>query len=34
MSDTQRLMWLRIALVLLGIICLLLYPLMQLWPSG
>ena len=34
MSDVQRLKLLRIALVALGIICLLLYPLMQLWPSG
>lgn len=34
MSDVQRLKLLRIALVLLGIVCLLLYPLMQLWPSG
>ena len=34
MSDVQRLKLLRIALVALGIICLLIYPLMQLWPSG
>lgn len=34
MSDLQRLKFLRIALVLLGIICLLIYPLMRLWPSG
>jgi hypothetical protein len=34
MSNMQRLKFLRIALVLLGIICLLIYPLMQLWPSG
>jgi hypothetical protein len=34
MSDTQRLKLLRIALVLLGAIFLLVYPLMQLWPSG
>ncbi|WP_109124265.1 DUF6632 domain-containing protein [Dyella sp. C11] len=34
MNDTQRLQLLRIALVALGVICLLIYPLMQLWPSG
>jgi hypothetical protein len=34
MSDVQRLKLLRIALVALGIVCLLIYPLMQLWPSG
>lgn len=34
MSDVQRLKLLRIALVALGIIFLLVYPLMQLWPSG
>lgn len=34
MSDMQRIKLLRIALVVLGIICLLIYPLMQLWPSG
>lgn len=34
MSDVQRLKLLRIALVLLGIVCLLLYPLMEWWPSG
>jgi len=34
MNDVQRLKLLRIALVALGIICLLIYPLMQLWPSG
>lgn len=34
MNDMQRLKLLRIALVVLGIICLLIYPLMQLWPSG
>jgi FtsH-binding integral membrane protein len=34
MSDLQRLKLLRIALIALGIICLLIYPLMQLWPSG
>jgi hypothetical protein len=34
MSDMQRLKFLRIALVLLGIIFLLVYPLMRLWPSG
>lgn len=34
MNDLQRLKLLRIALVLLGIVCLLIYPLMQLWPSG
>lgn len=30
----QRIKLLRIALVVLGIMCLLLYPLMQVWPSG
>lgn len=34
MNDMQRLKLLRIALVVLGIICLLIYPLMQVWPSG
>ena len=34
MSGVQRLKLLCIALVALGIICLLIYPLMQLWPSG
>ena len=34
MSDVQRFKLLRIALVALGIVCLLIYPLMQLWPSG
>ena len=34
MNDTQRIKLLRIVLVVLGIVCLLLYPLMQLWPSG
>jgi hypothetical protein len=34
MSDMQRIKLLRIALVVLGIMCLLLYPLMQVWPSG
>jgi hypothetical protein len=34
MSDMQRLKLLRMALVLVGVICLLIYPLMLLWPSG
>lgn len=34
MSDPSRLKWLRIALVVLGVLCLALYPLMQVWPSG
>ncbi|MGO4503332.1 MULTISPECIES: DUF6632 domain-containing protein [unclassified Dyella] len=34
MSDLQRLKLLRIVLVLLGVVFLLIYPLMQLWPSG
>jgi len=34
MSDVQRLKYLRIALVVLGIVCLGLYPLMLVWPSG
>jgi len=34
MSDPSRLKWLRIALVVLGGLCLALYPLMQVWPSG
>ncbi len=34
MSDPSRLKLLRIALVVLGIVCLAVYPLMQAWPSG
>jgi FtsH-binding integral membrane protein len=34
MNDVQRLHYLRIALVVTGILCFLVYPLMQLWPSG
>ncbi|HET6553525.1 MAG TPA: DUF6632 domain-containing protein, partial [Dyella sp.] len=34
MSEPSRLKLLRIALVVLGIVCLALYPLMQVWPSG
>lgn len=34
MSDPSRLKWLRIALVVLGVLCLALYPLMRIWPSG
>jgi hypothetical protein len=34
MTFEQRLRWLRIALVVTGIACLALYPLMLLWPSG
>lgn len=29
-----RLRWLRVALVVTGIVCLALWPLMRLWPSG
>lgn len=34
MDDSLRLTLLRIALVMLGLVCLALYPLMQVWPSG
>jgi len=34
MDATTRLRYLRIALVLTGIACLALYPLMLIWPSG
>ena len=34
MSDTQRLKYLRIVLVIAGIACLAVYPLMLVWPSG
>jgi hypothetical protein len=34
MDATQRLSYLRIALVVTGIACLALYPLMVFWPSG
>jgi len=34
MTDVQRLKYLRIALIVAGIICLALYPLMVIWPSG
>lgn len=34
MSDPSRLKLLRIALIVLGIVCLAVYPLMQVWPSG
>ncbi len=34
MSDIQRLNYLRIALMITGIACLALYPLMLVWPSG
>jgi hypothetical protein len=34
MTDRHRLGYLRIALVVLGIVCLALYPLMRFWPSG
>ncbi|WP_114240852.1 DUF6632 domain-containing protein [Dyella sp. C9] len=34
MNETSRLKLLRIALVVLGIVCLAVYPLMQVWPSG
>jgi hypothetical protein len=34
MTAAHRLRYLRIALVLVGLACLALYPLMILWPSG
>ena len=34
MTDIQRLKFLRIALIVVGIVCLALYPLMLVWPSG
>src|SRR5215831_4621694 len=34
MDATQRLSYLRVALVIAGIACLALYPLMVIWPSG
>jgi Family of unknown function (DUF6632) len=34
MTAAQRLIYLRIALVVTGLACLALYPLMILWPSG
>jgi FtsH-binding integral membrane protein len=34
MNDVQRLYYLRIALIVTGILCFLVYPLMQVWPSG
>ena len=34
MTSTDRLAYLRIALVVTGLTCLALYPLMILWPSG
>ena len=33
MDATQRLSYLRVALVMAGIACLALYPLMLIWPS-
>ncbi|MDL2354391.1 MAG: hypothetical protein QFF03_03955 [Pseudomonadota bacterium] len=34
MTTVERLNYLRVALVLTGIACLALYPLMRFWPSG
>ena len=34
MSDTQRLLYLRIALIATGVACCALYPLGLVWPSG
>ncbi len=34
MNEMFRLKLLRVALIALGIICLAVYPLMQVWPSG
>lgn len=34
MNEASRLRLLRIALVVLGIVCLAVYPLMLVWPSG
>jgi hypothetical protein len=34
MNEMFRLKLLRVALMVLGIICLAVYPLMQVWPSG
>jgi len=34
MSVVERLRYLRVALVVVGLVCLALYPLMILWPSG
>ena len=34
MSAASRLSWLRLALVVAGLACLSLYPLMRIWPSG
>lgn len=34
MNDTQKKIYLRYALILFGIIFLLIYPIMHVWPSG
>ena len=34
MTDTRRMKYLRVALVVVGVLCMLLYPLMLVWPSG
>src|SRR5512143_573832 len=34
MTDTTRMKYLRVALVVVGVLCMLLYPLMLVWPSG
>lgn len=34
MSDAQRLLYLRIALIVIGLMCFALYPLGLVWPSG
>jgi hypothetical protein len=34
MSDAQRLLYLRIALIVIGLMCFALYPLGIVWPSG
>ncbi len=34
MSATERIKFLRAALVVVGLVCLALYPLMLVWPSG
>ncbi|MFA6266791.1 MAG: DUF6632 domain-containing protein [Pseudolabrys sp.] len=34
MSDARRLLYLRIALIVIGLLCFALYPLGLVWPSG
>jgi len=34
MSDAQRLLLLRVALIVIGLMCFALYPLTLVWPSG